>query len=222
MATRQAPASSMARDVGPLSNGRSPYQAAVSRCLDQTATASQRAGQFYCIGKILGKFTAAKSLLKVVELVCELRKAPITGPGRHQDGLPIRSRVFLPGRTMDERLLVDALRRSLVVQFGEKLLFIKQYAGSQQFQKRIVGFSRSAARLVPVARLGDQRARRGFQLWFLTRPASKEINELPHTLALLFCASRKFNAHAMSGMHDADHAVGMDLHSGGAQAKIDN
>src|SRR5208282_789020 len=118
------------------------------------------------------------------------------------------------------RLLADAFRISLAAEFVEKSLFLQPIAGPQQFQERIVGIGCSAVGRAEIDHVGDQRTRRNFQLRSGAGLAGKEFDELAHALALLFGASREFNAHAMSGMHNPDQTFSVNLHAGGAQAEV--
>ncbi len=85
----------------------------------------------------------------------------------------------------------------------------------------VVGFGLGVRGLVEVGGVGDERTGRNFQLRSSAGLAGEKLDEVADALALLFGHGGEFDAHAMSGMHDADQPFGVNLHAGGAQAEID-
>jgi len=69
--------------------------------------------------------------------------------------------------------------------------------------------------------VGDEGTRGSFQLWSGVGLSGKALDKIADALALLFGAGRELNPHAMSGVHDADQAFGMNFHAGDAQAQVD-
>ncbi len=51
--------------------------------------------------------------------------------------------------------------------------------------------------------------------------AAQEVDQFAHLRALLRRAGRELHSHAVAGMRDSHHALGMNFHLFGFQAKVD-
>src|SRR6266851_2902318 len=130
-----------------------------------------------------------------------------------------RDEQFYCIRKFSEKLTgAKSFRRDIEV-ICDQRFFIQRITGPQQFQEWILGVG-SVPGLVEVNGVGDERARRSFQLRSSAGLAGKKFDEVADALALLFCPGREFDAHAMSRVHDPDQTFGVNLHSSGAQAQV--